>query len=108
MWCIADAHVASADRPDKARAEIGIDLVAPAKRPQGGEAFGDETLPGLGGIAAAEDEHQPAFFGLSRGHPHLHQAVLADCVLRCCLTCPLTPGENRAALGGDADELAVV
>ena len=57
---VGDPHVAEADGFDQARAELAVDAVAPTQRLECGEAVGDETLPGLGGVAATEDEHQPA------------------------------------------------
>ncbi len=80
----------------------------PTQRMEGWEAFGDEALPGFGGFAAAEDEDEAAFFGFSGGHAHLHQAFLAEGVLRGGLGCPVAADEDRAVGTVGADELAIV
>ena len=85
-----------------------VDLVAPAERLQRREAFGDEALPGFGGVAAAEDEDQPAFFGLAGGHPHLHETVLADGVQRGGFGACGRAGRRPGRPGVGADELPVV
>ena len=78
MRRIGEAHVARADGADESRTETGVDQAAPTDRLQRRQPLGDEALPALGGVAAAEDEDQPALRRLALGHAHLHEAVLAE------------------------------
>ena len=47
-----------------------------------GSRSATKRLPGFRGVAAAEHEHHAALRRLAAGHPHLHQAVVADRVER--------------------------
>ena len=95
--------------PTRRGPNVGVDLVAPAKRLQCRQAFGDKALPGFRGIAATKDKHQPALRCLAGRHPHLHKAVLADGVItRSRLGRPVAAHEDRPAGVVDSDELPII
>ena len=68
--------VIQAHRLGEARAEIGVDLAAPAHRLQSGDALGEETVPLLAGIAVAEDEDAAPLQRARVGDAELDEAVL--------------------------------